>query len=112
MLIDLFIDILRIALSAIYQFIQIALPQIIFFTATPILFVIYRIVAAKKLSEVAKMRGHRGKRFFVLPLLFGLPGFIYIATLPDLKMKELKQAAKMALIIEKESVSTTKPNKA
>lgn len=107
MIIDFIIDLFRIVMAYAIRIAPIALQAFIVFALPPILFVIYRVFAAIKLREVAKMRGHVGKRFLILPLIFGLPGFIYIATLPDKKMQELKHAAQMSLILDREVVNAT-----
>ena len=102
MIIDFFIDLIIYVLRLAVRFAPFILHILGLVVLPSILFVVYRIFAAIYLHRVAKMRGHEKKASFLLPLLLGIPGFIYVATLPDIKTKELEQAAKLAIVLDPE----------
>lgn len=45
-------------------------------------------IIAIHFKGVARMKGHEEERYFWMPFIFGIPGWILVAALPDKKMLE------------------------
>jgi hypothetical protein len=56
--------------------------------AIPIVLLGLNALVSAKLSSVAKMKGHRGASAFLLCFFFGIPGYFYVAALPDFQKRQ------------------------
>ena len=48
-------------------------------------FLVVQVVCAIEMAVIAKMKGHDDGKYFLLPLLCGIPGFLVVLSLPDRK---------------------------
>ena len=59
-----------------------------------VLAVIVHVVFAFLFRNAARMKGHPQRRYFWLCLVFGLPGWILVAALPDLSIAQNRENCK------------------
>lgn len=76
------------------------IPLILLFSA----FLTVRIILSKKFEKTAKMKGHIKVHAFAICFWLGLPGYIYVACLPDLKTARLKKIAKKLIELGEEEI--------
>ena len=76
------------------------LPFIILLVA----FIVVKVLIAKKFAKTAKMKGHKKVHAFAMCFWLGLPGYIYVTCLPDLKTEQLKTLASKILELGEESI--------
>ena len=56
--------------------------------------IVVHIVFAFLFRNAARMKGHTERRYFWLCLVFGLPGWILVAALPDLSIAQNRENCK------------------
>lgn len=55
-----------------------------------ILMIFVWVYIAKQFEEIAEEKGFSGKRYFWIPFLFGIIGYIMVAALPDRGVQEVE----------------------
>ena len=86
-----------------------AIIVIVCVVALPIVFFAVNALVAKFLSNIAKSKGHNPLVPFLLCFLLGLPGYFYVAALPDLKKHQQIEKIINLLQVEKEPVDSPEP---
>lgn len=77
--------------------------------ALPIITLAANALVAKFLADVAKSKGHKFFVPFLLCFFLGIPGYFYVAALPDLKKRQQVEMIINLLQTEKEPATSPAP---
>ncbi len=95
------------ALEAFFGAVAVMIIAVILL-AIPLLFILAKLIISKHLSSIAKMKGHPSLWAFILCFVFGIPGYFYVAALPDMKKREQLQKIISILLKEEEDQTAEK----